>query len=240
MAMFVLDNLYAGYGNLAILKGISLEINEGEIVAIIGANGAGKTTTLMVISGIADRHSGQIFFYDEDVSQLSAHQIVSKGICQVPEGRHIFPGLSVLENLEMGAYLHPDARQKEEGLESVFGLFPLLKERATQRGGTLSGGEQQMLAIGRALMSRPKLLLLDEPSLGLAPLMVEKIFEMIQKISTQGTTILLVEQNVHAALALANRGYVMETGQIILSDEADRLLNHPEIQQAYLGGGFAS
>ncbi len=240
MAMFALKDLHAGYGTVTVLKGVSLEINEGEVVAIIGANGAGKTTTLMAISGIATRHSGQIFFYDEEVSHLSPHQIVEKGICQVPEGRHIFPGLSVFENLEMGAYLHTDTRQKKQGLESVFGLFPLLKERAMQRGGTLSGGEQQMLAIGRALMSQPKLLLLDEPSLGLAPLMVEKIFEMIRQISTQGTTILLVEQNAHAALALANRGYVMETGQIVLSDRADRLLDHQEIQQAYLGGSLSS
>ncbi|MFQ5587384.1 MAG: ABC transporter ATP-binding protein [Nitrospiria bacterium] len=238
--MFSVKDLHAGYGAVSVLKGVSLEINEGEVVAIIGANGAGKTTTLMAISGVVSRQSGGIFFYDEEITALPPHQIVEKGICHVPEGRRIFPRLSVVENLEMGAYLQPDAVQKEADLSSVFSFFPLLKSRAAQRGGTLSGGEQQMLAIGRALMSRPKLLLLDEPSLGLAPLMVEKIFEMIRKISQQGTTILLVEQNAHAALDLADRGYVMETGQIVLSGEADHLLSHQAVQHAYLGAGFSS
>ncbi len=239
MSMFSIQNLHAGYGAVSVLKGISLEINAGEVVAIIGANGAGKTTTLMAISGVVSLQSGHILFCDEPISGLPPHTIVEKGICHVPEGRHIFPSLTVLENLEMGAYLQKNSDQQKADLESVFERFPLLRSRANQRGGTLSGGEQQMLAIGRALMSRPKLLLLDEPSLGLAPLMVEKIFEMIQYISQQGTTILLVEQNAHAALGLADRGYVMETGKIVLSDQADRLLHHQAVQEAYLGGSFS-
>lgn len=226
----------AGYGAVAVLKGVSFEIDEGEVVALIGANGAGKTTTLMAISGIVPCTSGEIFFCGERITDLSPHQVVERGICQVPEGRRIFPRLSVLENLEMGAYLSTNAQERKKDLEWVFQLFPLLKERLMQAGGTLSGGEQQMLAIGRALMSRPKLLLLDEPSLGLAPLMVEKIFEMIRQISQQGTTILLVEQNAHAALALADRGYVMATGEIILSDRAECLLRHEQVQRVYLGG----
>ncbi len=239
MSLFSIQNLYAGYGGVSVLKDTSMEINTGEIVAMIGANGAGKTTTLMAISGIVSYQSGKIFFNGQDISGLPPHQIVEKGISHVPEGRHIFPRLTVLENLEMGAYLQTRLKQKEETLASIFEIFPLLKTRSGQAGGTLSGGEQQMLAIGRALMSNPKLLLLDEPSLGLAPLMVEKIFEMIQHISLQGTTILLVEQNAHAALGLATRGYVMETGEIVLSGPADTLLNHPAVQRAYLGGEFS-
>ncbi|MFQ5596784.1 MAG: ABC transporter ATP-binding protein [Nitrospiria bacterium] len=234
--MLSIKDLHAGYGLVGVLKGISLEVTEGEVVAIIGANGAGKTTTLMAISGIVSRQSGTIRFYDEELSRLPPHKIVEKGICHVPEGRRIFPRLSVLENLEMGAYLQTKTVPARENLDWVFSLFPLLKERHAQRGGTLSGGEQQMLAIGRALMSNPKLLVLDEPSLGLSPLMVEKIFEMIQKISRQGKTILLVEQNANAALSLADRGYVMETGRIVLEDKADRLLKNKDVQSAYLGG----
>ncbi len=230
-----IQNLEAGYGQVTVLKGISLHVDEGEIVAIIGANGAGKTTTLMAISGIVSRQSGQITFFDEKIIQLSAHEIVEKGISHVPEGRRIFPRLSVLENLQMGAYLQNNPEHQKEDLDWVFSLFPLLKERNRQAGGTLSGGEQQMLAIGRALMSRPKLLILDEPSLGLSPLMVEKIFEMIQLINEQGLTILLVEQNAHAALLLANRAYVMETGQITLEGQAQKLLKNKEVQAAYLG-----
>jgi len=238
-----IQNLKAGYGQVTVLKGISLTVAAGEIVAIIGANGAGKTTTLMAISGIVSRQSGRItfcdqaIFCDEENLQLSAHEIVEKGICHVPEGRRIFPRLSVLENLEMGAYLQNNSQNKKDDLERVFTLFPLLKERSRQRGGTLSGGEQQMLAIGRALMSRPKLLILDEPSLGLSPLMVEKIFEMIELINEQGLTILLIEQNAHAALLLANRAYVMETGRITLEDRAQNLLKNKEVQAAYLGVG---
>lgn len=230
-----IQNLEAGYGQVTVLKKISLHVTAGEIVAIIGANGAGKTTSLMAISGIVSRQSGQITFCDEEIIALSAHEIVEKGISHVPEGRRIFPRLSVLENLQMGAYLQKNAKDQDSDLEMVFSLFPLLKERNTQRGGTLSGGEQQMLAIARALMSRPKLLILDEPSLGLSPLMVEKIFEMIQVINKQGLTILLVEQNAHAALMLANRAYVMETGKITLEDQAQNLLENKEVQAAYLG-----
>ncbi len=238
--MLSIRNLFAGYGQVSVLKGVYIEIKKGEVLAIIGANGAGKTTTLMAISGIITRQSGEILFYDEAITHFRPHQIVEKGICHVPEGRHIFPKLSVLENLEMGAYLQTNVRKRSEDIDWVFSLFPLLRERMKQRGGTLSGGEQQMLAIGRALMSRPKLLLLDEPSLGLSPLMAEKIFEMIRQISQQGTTILLVEQNAHAALSLADRGYVMETGQIVMNDRADRLLKNKKVQQAYLGGGFST
>ena len=235
--MLSIRDLRASYGPVAVLKGISLDVAEGEVVALIGANGAGKTTTLMTISGIVSRRSGSITFCDEEIGGLAPHQIVRKGICHVPEGRRIFPRLSVRENLEMGAYLQTDAKKVGQDLDHVFTLFPVLKERHAQRGGTLSGGEQQMLAIGRALMSRPKLLLLDEPSLGLSPLMVGKIFEMIKRISREGKTILLVEQNAHAALTLADRGYVMETGQVVLSDQADRLLKNPRVQSAYLGAG---
>jgi branched-chain amino acid transport system ATP-binding protein len=233
--MLSINDLHASYGPVAVLKGISLNVAAGEVVALIGANGAGKTTTLMAISGIVSGRSGSITFCGEEIGGLPPHQIVQRGICHVPEGRRIFPRLSVLENLEMGAYLQADSRRVRENLDHVFTLFPILKERQSQRGGTLSGGEQQMLAIGRALMSQPKLLLLDEPSLGLSPLMVEKIFEMIKKIRHEGKTILLVEQNAHAALTLADRGYVMETGGIVLSDQADRLLKNPKVQSAYLG-----
>ncbi|MBI3803905.1 MAG: ABC transporter ATP-binding protein [Nitrospirae bacterium] len=235
--MLSIEDLHASYGPVSILKGISLQVEAGEVVALIGANGAGKTTTLMAISGLVPNRSGRITFCGEEVSALPPHRIVERGICQVPEGRRIFPRLSIQENLEMGAYLQVDPNIVAEDLRQVFALFPVLKERRFQRGGTLSGGEQQMLAIGRALMSRPKLLLLDEPSLGLSPLMAEKIFEMIKEIRRQGKTILLVEQNAHAALKLADRGYVMETGQIVLTDQALHLLENPRVQSAYLGGG---
>jgi len=238
--MLSIKNLHVAYGKVRVLKGLVLEVAQGEIVAIIGANGAGKTTTLMAISGVLPKISGDILFCGENITSLAPHQVVGRGICHVPEGRRIFPQLSVLENLEMGAYLQTDAGLRQEDLESTFRLFPRLKERRNQRGGSLSGGEQQMLAIGRALMGRPKLLLLDEPSLGLAPLMVEKIFELIAKISREGTTILLVEQNAHAALNLSHRGYVMETGQITLEGRADALLQDNAIQSAYLGGPVLS
>jgi len=235
--MLAINDLRASYGAVTVLNGISLEVAPGEVVALIGANGAGKTTTLMTISGILPNRSGSILFCGEEIIALPPHRIVEKGICHVPEGRRIFPRLSVLENLEMGGYLQTDPKRAEEDLEQIFTFFPILKERRFQRGGTLSGGEQQMLAIGRALMSRPKLLLLDEPSLGLSPLMAEKIFEMIREIRRQGKTILLVEQNAHAALTLADRGYVMETGRIVLSDRASQLLQNPQVQSAYMGTG---
>ncbi|MBI3609448.1 MAG: ABC transporter ATP-binding protein [Nitrospirae bacterium] len=230
-----LKDLHTDYGPIEALKGISLEVREGEIVALIGANGAGKSTALMTISGaLAPRH-GRIEFLNENIAGLPAHEIVGKGISHVPEGRRIFPRLTVRENLEMGAFLRRDRREFESDLAATFERFPILKERQAQLGGTLSGGEQQMLAIGRALMARPKLLLMDEPSLGLAPIVVSKIFEIIREINRLGKTILLVEQNARAALSLAHRGYVMETGRIIMDDEAKALLLNPRVREAYLG-----
>ena len=234
--MIILSNIAVGYGSVPVLRGISLEIKAGEIVALIGANGAGKTTTLMAISGIVPSSFGTMTFCGETILGLAPHDIVRKGISHVPEGRRIFAELTILENLEMGAYLEEDIKKKKIMLDEVFALFPILYERRSQGGGTLSGGEQQMLAIGRALMAQPKLLLLDEPSLGLSPVMAEKIFEMIKRISRQGKTIFLVEQNAYAALALADRGYVMETGNIVLTDYAQNLLKNPMVQSAYLGG----
>ncbi len=234
--MMVATDIKVNRGPVSTLKGISFEIHEGEIVALIGANGAGKTTTLMTISGIVPMQSGTITFCGEIISGLSSHEIVQKGICQVPEGRRIFAGLTVLENLDMGGYLQRDPREKQDAKDRIFSLFPVLFERRFQQGGTLSGGEQQMLAIGRALMGAPKLLLLDEPSLGLSPVMVEKIFEMIKRVSRQGKTIFLVEQNAHAALTLADRGYVMETGRIVIEDKASDLLKNKQVRSAYLGG----
>ncbi|MGA1861603.1 ABC transporter ATP-binding protein [Deferribacter thermophilus] len=233
--MLQLDKVHTKYGHIEALKGISLHIKEGEIVTIIGANGAGKTTTLNTISGILKPAAGKIKFLNEDITNLTADKIVAKGIVQVPEGRQIFSNLTVYENLLMGAYLRKDKVEIENDLERVYELFPRLKERRNQLGGTLSGGEQQMLAIGRALMSKPVLLLLDEPSLGLAPIIVENIFEIIKEINSQGTTILLVEQNAHLALSIADRGYVMETGNIIMEDDAKALLNNEEVKKAYLG-----
>ncbi|MEK7286450.1 MAG: ABC transporter ATP-binding protein [Nitrospirota bacterium] len=233
--MILFSDITVSRGAVCVLKAISLEVQQGEVVALIGANGAGKTTTLMTLSGIIPAQSGTITFCGETISGLPPHEIVKKGIAHVPEGRHIFPELTILENLEMGGYIERDRQKKKAMRDEIFSLFPILFERRLQRGGTLSGGEQQQLAIGRALMSDPKLLLLDEPSLGLSPVMVEKIFEMISKISRQGKTIFLVEQNAHAALALANRGYVIETGQIVLSDAASLLLKNPMVQSAYLG-----
>ncbi len=235
--MLTLTDVHAAYGPAAVLKAVSLSIQAGEVVALIGANGAGKTTTLMTISGIVPCRSGCIAFCGEEIQAWPPHRIVALGIGHVPEGRRIFPRLSVLENLRMGAYTRTHAKEIEMGITEAFDLFPILALRRMQMGGTLSGGEQQMLAIARALLSRPKLLLLDEPSLGLAPLMVEKIFEMIRRISQQGKTIFLVEQNAHAALGLADRGYVMETGRIVLSDHAVKLLENPAVRSAYLGSG---
>jgi branched-chain amino acid transport system ATP-binding protein len=234
--MLKLSDIHTYYGNIQALKGISLEIKQGEIVTLIGANGAGKSTTLMSICGLVPPRRGEIILNDEPIHGIAPNHIVAKGICQVPEGRRIFPYLSVLENLDMGAFLRNDKEEIEKDLAYVFELFPILAERRNQAGGTLSGGEQQMLAISRALMARPKLLLLDEPSLGLAPLVVKRIFEIIQKInSEQNTTIFLVEQNANLALKVANRGYVMENGSITFHDTSDHLLANEKVREAYLG-----
>jgi branched-chain amino acid transport system ATP-binding protein len=231
--MLELEDVHAGYGPMDVLKGISLAVGEGEIVCVLGANGAGKSTTLMTISGINRCRQGVITFAGRRITNLPAHEIVALGISQVPEGRRIFPRLTVRENLEMGAF----HRQLDgEEIEKVFAQFPILKERQDQLGGTLSGGEQQMLAVARALMARPKLLLLDEPSLGLAPLIVAKIFDIIREINKAGTTILLVEQNANMALHVATRGYVLETGRIVLADTAQNLMNNEQVKKSYLGG----
>lgn len=230
-----LDNVKTYYGNIRALKGISLDVDEGEIVCLIGANGAGKSTTLMTISGVLVPTEGDVLYRGESIAGVRADSIVRMGICQVPEGRMIFPLLSVIENLDMGAYLRRDKEGIKQDIAHVFELFPVLKERQKQHGGTLSGGEQQMLAIGRALMSRPKLLLLDEPSLGLAPIVVDSIFETIRGINEQGTTILLVEQNAQIALQISNRGYVLETGEISLADSSAELLANERVRKAYLG-----
>ena len=224
------------YGNIQALKNVSLTINEGEIVTLIGANGAGKSTTLMSICGVTPPRHGQIIFRGEPIQNLSAEQIVSQGIIQVPEGRHIFPQMSVIENLEMGAYLRNDRAGIKADIDDVFGRFPILGKRRHQAGGTLSGGEQQMLAISRALLARPSLLLLDEPSLGLAPLIIKQIFEIIKQINAESnTTVFLVEQNANQALMIAHRGYVMENGAITMEDRAENLLSNEEVKKAYLG-----
>jgi branched-chain amino acid transport system ATP-binding protein len=228
-----LNGIHTAYGAIEALKGVSLEVNSGEIVTIIGANGAGKTTTLMTVSGINRPKSGEVLFEGRRIDGMKPHEIVKLGICQVPEGRRIFPRLTVLENLEMGAFSRSDAAGISDDMEKVLGLF--LQERKDQRGGTLSGGEQQMLAIARGMMSRPKLLLLDEPSLGLAPLFVAKVFQIVKQLNSMGVTIMLVEQNARMALKLASRGYVMETGRIIAHDRAETLLADPKIKDAYLG-----
>jgi branched-chain amino acid transport system ATP-binding protein len=230
-----LDNVKTYYGNIRALKGISLEVNEGEIVCLIGGNGAGKSTTLMTISGVLTPEEGEVLYQDRPIAGVRPDHIVQMGICQVPEGRMIFPLLTVTENLDLGAYLRKDGDGIKEDVERVFELFPILRERAKQAGGTLSGGEQQMLAIGRALMARPKLLLLDEPSLGLAPILVDTIFAIIRQINEQGTTILLVEQNAQLALQFSHRGYVIETGEIALADTSAALLNNEQVKKAYLG-----
>jgi branched-chain amino acid transport system ATP-binding protein len=234
-ALLRVEGLHAGYGPIEVLKGVSLEVAAGEIVALIGANGAGKTTTLMCISGILRPRAGRVAFAGHDLTRVPAHEVVKRGLAQSPEGRKIFPRLTVLENLQMGAFTRTDRDGVRADVERAYGYFPILKERQGQLGGTLSGGEQQMLAIARALMSRPKLLLLDEPSLGLAPMVVVKIFEVIRELNRSGVSILLVEQNARMALKLAHRGYVMETGSVTLSDRAEALLADPRIQAAYLG-----
>jgi branched-chain amino acid transport system ATP-binding protein len=234
-ALLQLDSIRAGYGAIEVLKGISLEVREGEIVTIIGANGAGKTTTLMCISGINRPTAGAIRFDGRDLGGLAPHEIVRMRLSQSPEGRKIFPRLTVLENLELGAITRRDPAGVRKDLDHVYGLFPILRERPKQAGGTLSGGEQQMLAVARALMARPKLLLLDEPSLGLAPLIVAKIFEVIRQLNAEGIAVLLVEQNARMALKLAHRGYVLETGSITISGPANDLLNDQRVKDAYLG-----
>lgn len=234
--MLELNNVSTYYGNIQALKSVSLHVDRGEIITLIGANGAGKSTTLMSVSGIVPPRSGMIRFDGESISGDAPDEIVRRGIIQVPEGRHIFPGLTVQENLDMGALLRGDPKGVAADLEYVLSLFPILKSRRNQAGGTLSGGEQQMLAMSRALMARPQLLLLDEPSLGLAPLIVQQIFEIIEMINREnGTTIFLVEQNANLALKVAHRGYVMETGTITMTDTAERLLANEDVRRAYLG-----
>ncbi|MEX1349528.1 MAG: ABC transporter ATP-binding protein [Desulfobacterales bacterium] len=233
--MLELDNVKTYYGNIRALKGISIEVNEGEIVCLIGGNGAGKSTTLMTISGVLTPEEGDVVYQGQSIVSLRPDSIVQMGICQVPEGRMIFPLLTVMENLDLGAYLREDKDGIKADIERVFGLFPILRERLKQAGGTLSGGEQQMLAIGRALMARPKLLLLDEPSLGLAPILVDAIFDIIRQINDQGTTILLVEQNAQLALQFSHRGYVLETGEITLADTSEALRTNEQVKKAYLG-----
>jgi len=230
-----LQDVHSYYGNIHALKGISLTVDKGEIVTLIGANGAGKSTTLRTISGIIKPRQGAVKLAGERIDELPAHKVVERGVLQSPEGRRIFPRLSVQENLDMGAFTRTDKDGIAQDMERVFGLFPRLKERATQKGGTLSGGEQQMLAIGRALMGSPKVLLLDEPSMGLAPVLVEQIFSIIKDINKQGITILLVEQNALMALGIAHRGYVLQTGQIVLADSAQGLSENETVQKAYLG-----
>lgn len=233
--MLELRDVQAYYGNIQALKGISLNVRAGEIVTLVGSNGAGKSTTLMTISSVAPVRSGSITFQGKDITKTATDKVVAMGITQVPEGRMIFPALTVLENLRMGGYLRKDKAGLKEDEERAFEMFPILKERRKQYGGTLSGGEQQMLAIGRALMARPKLLLLDEPSLGLAPIVVENIFDVIVQINKEGTTVLLVEQNAQMALQIAHRGYVLETGLVTMSGKAADLLEDPKVQAAYLG-----
>ena len=235
MALLEVDNVHAYYGNIHALNGVSISVEEGEIVSLIGGNGAGKTTTLRSISGLLVPREGSIIFEGEDISGYKAHELVSKGIAMVPEGRGVFAKLTVLENLEMGAYHRKDKDGIAEDLREMYDLFPRLEERKSQVAGTLSGGEQQMLATARALMSRPKLLLMDEPSMGLAPVLVEAIFDTCTSINLAGTTILLVEQNAHMALQIANRGYVLQTGEIVLQDTADNLQQNEMVQKAYLG-----
>ncbi|MDH5371446.1 MAG: ABC transporter ATP-binding protein [Acidimicrobiia bacterium] len=234
-AILSLRNVSAAYGPVRALEDISLDVNEGEIVCLLGSNAAGKSTTLRTILGMTRAHAGEIIFDGERIERLTTPEIVSRGLTMVPENRRLFGKMSVRENLEIGANLRDDKAEIQEDIERVFLLFPRLKERIRQRAGTLSGGEQQMLAIGRALTARPKVLLLDEPSMGLAPILVEQVFETIEEINSQGTTIFVVEQNAHMALSIANRGYVLQTGSIVLEDTAAHLLEHPQLSDAYLG-----
>jgi branched-chain amino acid transport system ATP-binding protein len=235
MAMLEVEDVHTYYGNIEALKGISIKVEEGEIVTLIGSNGAGKSTTLRSISGLTPPRVGSIRFNGKEIGETAPQEIVRLGISQSPEGRKIFPRMSVRENLDLGAYLRRDVDDINSDLERVFELFPRMKEREKQKAGTMSGGEQQMLAMGRALMARPKLLLLDEPSMGLAPVLVERIYETVEEINKQGTTILLVEQNANFALGVSDRAYVLEVGQISLSDSSEALRENPEVQRAYLG-----
>ncbi len=233
--MLELKDVHTYYGNIHALKGISLTVNDGEIVTLIGSNGAGKSTTLRTIQGLNKPRTGSVVLDGVELNKLPAHEVATLGVAQSPEGRMIFPRMTVMENLEMGAYARKDITSFKDDLDHVLKLFPRLKERIAQKGGTLSGGEQQMLAMGRALMAKPKILLLDEPSMGLAPLLVELIFEIIKKLNDEGTTILLVEQNALMALSIAHRGYVLQTGEIVLADDAQKLMKNEDVQKTYLG-----
>lgn len=236
MAMLKVENLSIKYGSIEAVKNVSFEVNEGEVVTLIGANGAGKTSILRTISGLVRPTEGTISYLGNDIHKTPARKIVAEGLAQVPEGRHVFAGLTVMENLEMGAFLHTSKEENTALLKKVFQRFPRLEERKNQDAATLSGGEQQMLAMGRALMSRPKLLLLDEPSMGLAPIFIQEIFDIIEDIKAQGTTVLLIEQNANKALSIADRGYVLETGKVVLSGTGEELLASDEVRKAYLGG----
>ena len=235
MAMLEVKDLQVYYGMIQAIKGISFEVNQGEVIALIGANGAGKTTTLHTVTGLISPKSGQVLFEGKDITKTPAHKIVSMGMAHVPEGRRVFAELSVYENLRMGAYTRKDKAEIEETLKRVYKRFPRLQERKNQMAGTLSGGEQQMLAMGRALMSKPRIILMDEPSMGLSPIMVNEIFDIIRAVSESGTTVLLVEQNAKKALSIADRAYVLETGKIVLSGDAKELLEDDSIKKAYLG-----
>lgn len=236
MSMLKVENLSVHYGMIQAVRDVSFEVNEGEVVSLIGANGAGKTSILRTISGLVRPSAGKIEFLGQEIQKVPAKKIVAAGLSQVPEGRHVFPGLTVMENLEMGAFLKKDREENQANLKKVFSRFPRLEERKNQDAATLSGGEQQMLAMGRALMSTPKLLLLDEPSMGLAPIFIQEIFDIIQDIQKQGTTVLLIEQNANKALAIADRGYVLETGKVVLSGTGKELLASEDVRKAYLGG----
>lgn len=236
MAMLEVKNLSVNYGVIEAVKDVSFEVNEGEVVTLIGANGAGKTSILRTISGLVRPSAGTISFLGNEIQKVPARKIVADGLSQVPEGRHVFAGLTVMENLEMGAFLRNNREENQANLKKIFARFPRLEERKNQDAATLSGGEQQMLAMGRALMSQPKLLLLDEPSMGLAPIFIQEIFDIIQDVQKQGTTVLLIEQNANKALAIADRGYVLETGKVVLSGTGKELLASEEVKKAYLGG----
>lgn len=236
MTMLKVDNLSISYGAIEAVKNVSFEVNQGEVVSLIGANGAGKTSILRTISGLVRPKEGKITFLGNEIHKIPARKIVADGLSQVPEGRHVFAGLTVMENLEMGAFLKKDKDQNQKNLKRIFERFPRLEERKNQDAATLSGGEQQMLAMGRALMSQPKLLLLDEPSMGLAPIFIQEIFDIVKDIQKQGTTVLLIEQNATKALSIADRGYVLETGKIVLSGTGQELLESDEVRKAYLGG----
>ena len=236
MAMLEVKDLEVYYGMIQAIKGISFEVNKGEVIALIGANGAGKTTTLHTITGLLSPKKGSVMFEGKDITKIPAHKIVSMGMAHVPEGRRVFADLSVYENLKLGAYTRKDKENLNKDLESIYERFPRLAERKNQSAGTLSGGEQQMLAMGRALMSKPSIILMDEPSMGLSPILVNEIFDIIESISKSGTTVLLVEQNAKKALSIANRAYVLETGRIVLSGTGDELMHSEQVQKAYLGG----